>query len=581
MTQNQSNQKIKMWNSMIMLISIIGLIACIAILFPQVRQMIIHLAERMIHKKIFLSQIWFETLISYALGGIFIILFFDYCTLTNSGRLLVQKVKQEFKDCLIEIDFRSLLKPVLFLSAVYLLGLLTIIRANQLYMDDISYAITGHREWYNWSRYLVVFFSYIVQPEIRLTDISPLPQLLATPILALSSVLLVYIVGNKKITIVRLLASIPLGLSPYALESLSYKYVPVYGALAILTTIVPFLFITRKKAFFFCSVISLLIVCMIYQIKVNIYLIIVVILCFQAWNNREKNKKEILFFIGSAAVAFCFALLFFKFFLMIPHIDVYTSTKTLPFSSIIVGLLSNIKHYALVVNHDFGLIWKIGIVLVLLFFIIKSVQQSKQRKIFSLIVSFVVIGLSFILSYGLYSLLATPVYHPRALTGFGVLLSILCIIIVSDYKKIASVVVIALNWCFFIFAFSYGNALADQARYAEFRIEILLHDLSVLYPNQNEEGLTFQLKNTIDFTPSIKNIAKNYPLIERLVPKRLGGEDYWNQQYLRNHFNYDPIRTGYNNSSEDFSSLNMPVVLDSYYHTIQSDGSRVLIILKH
>jgi hypothetical protein len=32
--------------------------------------------------------------------------------------------------------------------------------------------------------------------------------------------------------------------------------------------------------------------------------------------------------------------------------------------------------------------------------------------------------------------------------------------------------VIALNWCFAVFAFTYGNALADQKRYIDFRTEI-------------------------------------------------------------------------------------------------------------
>ena len=576
MTQKQSNRKDKI----LLLLSIVGLLICITVLFPQVRRLIIHSVEQIIQKEFFLYQSWINTLLSYAIGGICFILFFDYCTLTNSGRMLIQNVKQEIKDCLSEIDFRSFRKPVFLLSIVYLLGILTIIRANFLYMDEISWSVTGHREWYNWSRYITIFLSYLVQPEISLTDISPIPQLLAAFILSCSSVLLIYIIGNKKITVVRLLASIPLGLFPYFLESLSYKYVSGYGAFVILVSFFPFLFIARKKAFFFCSFVSLLIVCMINQITVNIYMMIVLIICFQDWNSRKKPQKEILYFLGSAAIAFCSALLVFKFFLMIPRIDSYAATTMHPFSNIIIGTFNNIKNYALVVNHDLGLIWKIGIAIVILFFIIKSIHQSERKKLLSFIATISVIVLSFILSYGLYSLLATPVYFPRHLCGFSVFLAILCIIVVSDNKKIASVVVLALNWCLFVFAFSYGNALADQARYAEFRIGILLHDLSVLYPSVSEERMTFQLKNSIDYAPSIENVAKNYPVIKRLVPKRLGEDTYWDYKYLLYHFNYDSIQMNFE-PSLDLSTLDLPVVLDSYYHTIQSDGSYMLITLKH
>jgi len=574
---NQSNRKTATQVG-IAIVSILGLMVCIAVLFPQVRQMIVNFVGQMMHKEFHLFQMWSKALLSFAMGGIFLILFFDYCTLTDSGRTLVHKVKKEIKDCLSEIDFRSLLKPMLIMSVIYLLGILTIIRANYLYRDDIGWSITGYRDWYDWSRYVIILLSYIIQPEILMTDISPIPQLLAVLVLAVSSVLLVYIWGKGKITTVRLLASIPLGLSPYFLECLSYKFAAPYMALSILACIVPFLFVNHKKAFLFCSIVSLLIMCMTYQVAAGIYPMLAVILAFRYWNNREKTGKEILSFLGTAAFAFCFALLFFRFFLMIPLIGTYTSTAMWPFSQMFSGIFSNMMKYASLINHDFGIIWKIGIVLVLLFFIIKSVRQSEQGKLLSLIVTIAVIGVSFTLSYGLYSLLIDPLYAPRALFGFGILLAILCIIVVSDYKKIASVTVVALSWCFFVFAFSYGNALADQARYAEFRIGILWHDLSALYPDQSREGMTYQLKNVIEYAPTIQNIAKHYPVIERLVPKQLGatGND-WDFKYFQNHFN-NYIPYGY---SADFSTLNLPVVLDSYYHTIQSDGKCVLILLKH
>ena len=582
MTQNQPGRKIKTWDSIIIIISLIGILVCISVFFPQVRRMIMDFAEQIVQKEASTYESWLKVLVSYAMGGIFFILFIDYCTLTASGKALVHKVKQEIMDCLSEIDFRSFLKPVLLLSGVYLLGIFTIIRANFLYMDDIGWAVSGHREWFNWSRYVIVFLSYFVQPEIRMTDISPIPQLLAAIFLSISSVLLIYVIGDKKITVVRLLASIPLGLSPYFLESLSYKFVAIYGALSTLSCIVPFLFITRKKAFIFCSILSLLIMCMISQAAAGIYMLIVIILCFKDWNSREKANKEILSFIGSAAFSFCFALLLFKLFLMKPA-DYYTSSAMHPVSHIISGVFNNIKDYAMTVNHDFGLIWKTGITLVLIFFIIKSMYQSEQKKLLSFIMSTLVILISFILSYGIFILLEIPFYAPRGLVGFGVFLAIMCIYIVSNYKKIAIVAVLALNWCFFVFAFSYGNALADQTRYAEFRVSILLHDLSNLYPNADSEDISIQLKNSIDFTPSIKNISKQNPVIERLIPRRLGADHVWNVFYYLEYFNYIPFSKANIPfiKSVDFDALNLPVVLDSYYHTIQSDGNRILVVLKH
>jgi hypothetical protein len=33
-------------------------------------------------------------------------------------------------------------------------------------------------------------------------------------------------------------------------------------------------------------------------------------------------------------------------------------------------------------------------------------------------------------------------------------------------------------------------------------------------------------------------------------------------------------------AKDDFTTLNLPVLLDSYYHTIKSDGERILVVLK-
>jgi len=580
MRQNQSNQK-NFIQICVIALSIIGLLTCIAVLFPQVRHAILEFVEQSRNKKIFEYHAWFNAFISYAIGGICFILFIDYCMLTNSGRSLVRKVDCEIRDCLSEIDFRSLIKPTVIMFGIYLLGILTIIRANYLYMDDIGRAVEGYRIWYPWSRYVAEVATIFMHADTNLTDISPLTQLLAVLILSISSVLLVYLLGNKKITTIRLLASMPLGLSPYFLECVSFKFDAPYMAFSILICIVPFLFINRKKAFVFCSIVSLLLMCMTYQAASGVYGMIVLALGFQYWNSRAKLTKEIFSFMGIAVFAFCAAMLIFRFFLMKhPDADIDTSGSIHPVSQIVSGTLNRIMAYATVINQDFGITWKIGIALVCILFIAKSIQVSAHKKISSFLVSTVVIGLSFIASYGVYSLLQIDTFPPRMMYGFGVFLAIVCIYVVSDYKKMAIVAVLALHWCLFVFAFSYGNALADQERYAKFRIGILLHDLSSLYPEKIEDHIQIQLENSIDHAPSIKNISKHYPIIERLIHRRLGADFYWDYMYYLTHFNFIPAEP-VNGLATDFKQSDLPVVLDSYYHTIQSDGSRILVVLKH
>jgi len=562
--QNQSNRNgiNRIW---MVILSILGIMVCLVVLLPQVTQLIVRLVEQFIQKELYWHQMWLKILPLIAITGICFFLF---------------NMKQELKDCLFEINFRSFLKPVLILSGVYLLGTLTIMRANFTYLDDCWRNVDGLRLWYKWSRYIVEFISIVIHGDTKMTDISPLPQLLSIIILSVSSVLLVYVISDRKLTIVRVLASIPLGLAPFFLECFSYKYDAPYMALSIFVCIIPFLFVARKKAFLFCSVISVLSMCMIYQAASGIYPLIVMILSFQDWNSRKKPNKEILSFMGMAALAFCCAMLFFKIFLIIPQDDWghYIVATMLPLPDILSGTLNNIKEYAITINHDLGAIWKIWIAFVLLFFITKSISKSAQKKWVAFIISLLLIGISFVLSYGLYAALVKPLFALRAFLGFGVFLSILCIYVVSDYKKIASVMVFALNWCLLVFAFSYGNALADQARYGEFRTGILLHDLSALYPDRSEKDFQIQLENSIDYAPSVKNISKHYPVIERLVPRRLGAEIYRDDFY---YWVYNNFEIKLHNDPVDFNTLDLPVVLDSYYHTIKSNGTYCLVILKH
>jgi len=563
----------------IILLSLLGLSICIAAFFPHVRHIIIEMISFIAQRKISMYEHWYKAIFSYAMGGIFFILLLNYCILTTSGKELVHKVKKEIKDCLSEIDFHDFLKPVLIMFGIYLLGTLTIIRANFLYFDDIGRSAAGYRTWYGTSRYVTDFLSLFIHPEINLTDISPVTLLLAILILSVSSVLLVYILCDKKINLSGLIASVPLGLSPYFLECLSYKFDAPYMALSIFASIVPFLFIARRKAFIFCSVVFLLVMCMTYQATSGAYLLIAITLCFQNWNCREKKSKEILYFFGITIFSFCIAMLLFKFFLM-RDIDV----EPYPLIQLLLGMLNNVKNYALIINNDFGIIWKTGIFLVALFFITKSVYTSKQKKIYSLLISILILALTFILSLGTYLILSNLGFYARNLLGFGIFLAIISIYVISNYKKFASVVVIALSWCFLVFSLSYGNALADQERYANFRISILLHDLSNLYPEAGRDKMTIQIKNSIDYTPVVKNIAKHNRAIERLVPKRLDENQCWDYLYFLEHFNFYKYNTAHipaNRKFENFNTMNLSVVLDSYYHTIKSDGYRILVVLKH
>ena len=580
--ENMNKKKVVKYSIYVVLT--VGLIFCVAALFSQVRQMIIELTVRILHHKNpeNFYKMWFKPMQTYAMGGIFLFVFLGYCLLTASGKTLVRELKNPLK----EINWRSFIKPGLLMSGIYLLGIISIIRANFLYEDDIGRSIDGNRSWYSMSRYVSEFLSIFIHADLRLTDISPLPQILAILILAICSVLLVYILNDRKITTVALLASVPVGLSPYMLQCLSYKFDAPYMALSVLASIVPFLFLAHKKVFIFYSIVSLLVMCMTYQASSGIYLLITLVLCFSDWNRKLKTNREILLFLRRAAFSFCAAMLIFKIFLLIPY-NVYVSTSMLPFSRMFSGTLVNFTNYVNIIYSDFGWIWKALIGIILCFFIAKLVYNSARNKMISFTFAIVLLFLLFILSNGVYLLLDRPLLKPRALYGFGVLLGVIGIDISFNFNKSAKITALALSWCFLVFALSYGNALSDQKRYANFRVGIILQDLSALYPDKDENKIFVQLKNSIGYTPVVKNIAKHNPIIYKLVFQMMIEEEPWSNYYYLEYFNYASFSTAnlkMNNGKSgepfiDYSTLNLPVVKKTYYHTIRSDGKRVLVEL--
>ncbi|MDR2553374.1 MAG: glucosyltransferase domain-containing protein [Treponema sp.] len=560
------------------IVSSAGIICAAAVLFPRVERFIITLAEEhLIRRKVNFYDDWMQTLAAWARGSIAIILAVDFFTLTDRGARLFGTIRAEIKECLDHTDGKSLLKPFGILAAVYLLGYGSLIRADYLFADDVARAVEGYHGWNGWSRHLADLLSTFIHGDTNLADISPLPQILGILLAALGGVLLVRVLCGT-ITAGALMAAVPLGLSPYFLESLSYKFDAPYMALSVAAGIAPFLCAGAKRAFIFVSVLSLLVMCMSYQASSGVYILVTIMLLFRDWNSRSKTPAELVSFGAAAAGSFCFALVLFRYIFMVAGTTGHgTSTSLLALPRLLPGMVNNLGTYLSTVNQDFGLPWKAGAAAICVLFVIHAARESMQRGILRLLVPLLVVFVSCAMSYGAYLALEVPLFAPRALIGFGVFIAVIGIALVSFRRGthpagrgIPLLCIIALDWCFFTFAFSYGNALADQKRYNDFRVEMLLHDLSVLFPNRTSRDPAVRLKNDTGFGPFTENIARHYPVIKRIIP---GSRYYHTYKYMTGYFHWDEGTSWAGNPD-------LPVVFDSYYHTIKSDGTYIVAVFK-
>ena len=476
------------------------------------------------------------------------------------------------------IKYKFLAKPFIILAFIYCLGIVSIIRANFNYIDDLGRVFDGYRGWMNWSRYISEGLSVLIHTDSRLMDISPLPQILACLILAFASVILIYVFTEKEqISKWNILAVLPLGLSPYFLECLSYKFDSPYMALSVLASIFPFLFVKySEKIYFAMSIAGCLVMCMTYQASSGIYVLVTLFLAA-----KKLNKDKPYFrFIAVSALSYVISLVVFRIALM-RKLNDYATTDTAGVSDLIPTVCNNIQTYFNLIYSDFNRVWLVLIALLAFAFIYTFVKVTSLKIYESLLLAFMLLVFGSVLSYGGYILLKHPLFAPRGMYGIGVLLAIISVNITAISKNnFIKIVCILLSWCFFVFSFSYGNALAEQKRYTDFRVNMLITDLNKLQP-QNNMDMLMQLDGNIGKSPALtRRIDKRYPIIKRLVPSTLGADWVWNQYYLYNYFNLPHIKQHFDTKKQDFKKFNLPVIVNSRYHDIMANDKYILVQLK-
>ncbi|MDR2481444.1 MAG: glucosyltransferase domain-containing protein [Spirochaetaceae bacterium] len=542
---------------------------CAAVTPSFMRAFIIELAERfVVHRKL-TAPVWMEFLLQASIKSVAL------SVPALLGYLFIDLKKGLEKQPAADFYRRAFIKPVSGMFVLYALGMTSIIRADFLYgYDDILRALSIRgREW-DFSRHVTNSLAVILHADTRPADISPLPQLLAALFLAAAGVLLVYAVSGGRITKTACFVSLSAGLSPLFLECLAFKFDAPYMALSILVSVVPFLFVRDFVVFSFVSFVSLLVMTMTYQSSSGIYIIVVIVLCLKAWNERSETGKRILCFAGVSALSYSLALVYFRVFFMESFTRQNITTDVFSAGRLFSGVLDNAVVYMRTVNNDYALVWKILTILVCVMFLVKTAVSTKRNKAAALAVSLAALTAMCVLSCGVYLVLSgMNFYRPRYLYGFGVFIAIAGIHAVHGegvIGKITAVPAVLLSWCFVVFSFLYGNMLSDQRKYSDFRAGILVHDLSVLFPQRTGEKI--KIEGGEGLAPSIQNRVARYPILPKLIMTRIVPS--YSVHYLKGYYNFDL------QDDEQIEDAGLDTMLDSYYHTIKSDGNRIVVILK-
>jgi hypothetical protein len=472
----------------------------------------------------------------------------------------------------------SVPKTFLMLCGVYIIGISSIIRANMYYIDDMSRTAEGYKRWWKFSRYISQFLSTAVHMDNYLTDVSPLPQLISAVIVSFSGIILLAVIsGRTRFTYMEILSLIPLYLNPYFLECISFKYDSPYMALSIFACVFPLLYRNRNVyEYIGISVVGNLIMCMTYQASSGIYPMMVIVLTLIMWL-QNKSNKEIMNFLLSSVIGYGLALVMFKYLFMIPR-DTYVSNYLPGLKEFIPNAFFNLKKYYGYIRRDFKEFWKLIVVAIIFAFGHTMASSSGRDYRKSIFVSFVAVVCMMTLCFGMYPILSKPLYNTRAMYGFGVLLTIcaVCIVTNKSSNSLDKGIVLILCWTFFVFAFTYGNALSVQKEYAEFRINEVIGDLNDIEGLGEDHEVVVQIEGDIGLSPILETMTQNYQMLKRLMPYTFSS-GYWGSYWF---FNYYDLKNIVSDDSIDLTTFNLPLIGDHMYHTIYGNDSYILIDLK-
>ena len=506
--------------------------------------------------------------------------------------LTIRKLRQFAK------VLRPFVKPFLIVFAIYCIAMISLWRANVSYIDDMGRAIAGYAWNDDFNRYSSSILSYILNVNFSLSDISPLPQIIAATILSIVSLIVTYVLGDHKIKYLPLLMSTFIGLTPFMMGAMVYKFDAPCVALAMLAAVLPFLFwdkinpkISIKRMVWYGLAIPFCLMLMwtSRQSANGIFIVMILAMLFKAWLDRKELKRTSLLSLFYGAL-FILSACLFQFGL--PVTNNYRATSMFGLSNLASGLMANLSDLFWTIFSSFNTIQLVLLILLAVCFIASLIIFSKRKgwhRILDVEVGIIFVMISLPLSIGVYLVLNGSPMNARSLIGVGFVFAVTAILMTRPLKNISTKMLavpgFVLLYSFITFSLAYGNALADQERWAQFRSNTLASDLSHLYPNGLNGRITY-LYGDIGQSVVMQHVASQYPVINIMErgPQLQDGL----ARTLPFEFGVMKLRY-YDNFALSGGGLTMlwqpqcsKVVLDTYYHKIleSSKGNEVCINIK-
>lgn len=473
---------------------------------------------------------------------------------------------------------------LIFIFTIYQIAILSIGIVNFPYIDDTSRQLHGGTDFaWSYSRWGSEFAAFAVQGSRHLTDMGLVTHILTGIFLSISSLLAVYILTNRKLDWIPLAASTLIGLNPWFLECISFRFDSPYMALSILVSMIPFLWWDRsKKHFFIISMIGIFLMCNTYQASSGIYIVMVLALTFRDILAKQPFSS-ILKKIILGAVSYVVAMGAYSFEMSLnPSLAARGESFAIPhIMSIPSTIITNISMYQRTIYSQSAKIWLVICLILAILFVLSSVLHSKLNVTKSLLYIILYLILAFVLSYGVFIVFSEPLasVRPRYMHGFGAFVGITLILLndqltIKPLNLIAKFVTILFLYYTLSFPFIYASALNYQKDSFERQSILLATELTkVVTPVRNNVFM-----NTLFIeSPILLNSASNYPILTDLVPSN--ELIYWPNVILFNTYsnlnvNIEPFDfTNFEKSDKQLEATNV-------YYDIYTTDNQIFIFMK-
>lgn len=448
---------------------------------------------------------------------------------------------------------------------------------NFVYIDDINRMHLG----YGWDfdgRFAATWIMQFISGGGFITDIFPFGLIISSLVYVFAANIVSDLLklGNN----IKIFTCLIFLISPFTIESLSYRFDAIPMSLSVLSAVLPFIYINNRIRFMILSIVSLNISLLTYQSSFFIYPIVFILYAVDELLNNDAEIKDIVRSSALSVSYFFAAYLIYKLELHFFAAELHGRDTTI-FSGDIMGLLiKNIdKTYSLLIKPLLTIqfiLYSLPLVVISLFCYSKAIVNSigTSRIYIAVLLPFILL-ISIAIASIPNLILMTPWFSIRTGLAFGAILFFIPLLT----KKLSTKILYPSYSLLFVYSFSMMSSFVDAMTYQDRMRSNILSTFG--YEIAKTDGAKIVINGTMPNSTVYKSVTNKYPFLKRAIPNYMDNSWNWGVGYFR--LNGLVGDRAYPGKDERDTSINKlcayPIVTKNIYGTMRVNKNSGIFII--